>query len=149
VTLVAVLANPALTSGDRTRARIAMASEILGAPSYQITNLFPAPSHSTLDIPMIGKDRQVWMSGRPHIVESLVGCTEVLLAYGTTAPSGEARVHFREQVEWLDSLLLAAGLTRWMVGDLPRHPTRWQRYTSRAYPHLSFPDALAASLVQR
>ena len=62
-------------------------------------------------------------------------------------PSGPALGHFRLQVRWVGEVLAARGIeSAYCFGDGPRHPSRWQRYTSRAHPDLSFEEAAVASL---
>lgn len=70
----------------------------------------------------------------------------VLLAHGVCMPNGPAKRHFTAQTEWLHHQLDKHGLAPWQVGDGPRHPSRWQRYTSLHHPGASFPEALSLSL---
>jgi hypothetical protein len=145
--LRARLANaPLSTSGHRTQGRVAAASKIIGCESVVIVNLFSLPTRSVLDITMAGADEAGWTAARLAILEGLRRSEAILLGWGCAAPSGSARNHHRSQVEWLFAEVSATALPMWTVGGLPRHPSRWQRYTSRAYPALAFDDALARSL---
>lgn len=72
--------------------------------------------------------------------------THILLGYGTTEPTGPARLHHREQVAWLRRAIGERGLPIYQVGNGPRHPSRWQRWTFRTYPGVPFADALKLSL---
>jgi hypothetical protein len=148
--LLAILANaPASTSGDRTRRRVVAAKDILGCKSASITNLFAVPTANVVDIATTCVGAAEWQAMRPAIAEGITRADAILLAWGCTEPSGPARAHHRAQVAWLTQIIKRAGLPVWTVGGAPRHPSRWQRYTSRAYPSLAFNDALAISLDRR
>jgi hypothetical protein len=146
-TLVAVLANPPLTDGKRTLQRVSLAAELLGFDDVAVANLFSVPSHRTGAITELGIDADGWLAARGSLETCLGAGDGVLLAYGATSPSGEARVQFRQQVDWLHDRIAAEDLPTWHVGDGPRHPSRWQRWTYRAHPNVPFPDALRESLV--
>src|SRR5205085_3906422 len=88
------------------------------------------------------------MSARSPLAAEIGSADGLLLAYGATEPTGPARTHFRSQLEWVAERVEACGVAAWCVGDGPRHPSRWQRWTHRAHPGLPFPDALAQSLVR-
>lgn len=144
-TLLAVLANPPLTDGNRTVRRVDLATALLGFAQHRIANLFALPSHATGAIAHLGQDETGWAEARDALTDHLAAADGVLLAYGCTAPAGEARHHFRRQVDWLLDHSVAATIPSWCVGDGPRHPSRWQRWTSRSHPDLAFPDALRES----
>lgn len=146
-TLVAVLANPPLTDGKRTLRRVALAAELLGFDDVAVANLFSMPSHRTGAITELGTAEDGWLEARESLETCLGTGDGVLLAYGATSPSGEARVQFRQQVAWLHRRITARNLPTWHVGDGPRHPSRWQRWTYRAHPNVPFPEALRGSLV--
>lgn len=146
--LVAVLANPPLTSGARTIRRVELAAELLGFAGASIANLFALPSHATGAIAELGVGPEGWVAARPHLASQIRSAGGLLFAYGTTEPVGPARMHFRCQVAWAAAQVETRGVAAWRVGDGPRHPSRWQRWTSRAHPDLSFSAALALSLVQ-
>lgn len=146
-TLIAVLANPPLTDGKRTLRRVNLAAELLGFQEVAVTNLFAVPSHATGAIAELGITEDGWLSARSSLEACLDFGSGVLLAYGTTAPSGEARLQYRQQLAWLRDRIAARALPTWHVGDGPRHPSRWQRWTYRAHPDVSFPEALRSSLV--
>lgn len=147
-TLVAVLTNPALTDGRRTLNRVTMAAKLLGFDRLLVGNLFALPSHATGAITELGVSPHGWATSKSHLTDHLASSDGVLLAFGVTAPSGPARDHFRSQVRWLIERTVSLDLPTWQVGDGPRHPSRWQRWTSRAHPDLRFPEALRTSLVQ-
>jgi Protein of unknown function (DUF1643) len=147
-TLLAVLSNPPLTDGERTLRRVRLAAQLLGFKEAEVANLFAFPSHSTGAITTLGATPEGWTAARAPLQTSLDACNGVLLAYGLTPPTGLAKHHFQEQVEWLRISLAARALLTWRVGNGPRHPSRWQRWTCRANPELSFPDALRVSLVR-
>lgn len=147
-TLLAVLSNPPLTDGRRTLQRVELAVALLGLDRVVVGNLFAVPSHATGDITALGLGPEGWATARSHLADHLAACEGAILAFGVSAPCGEAREHFRSQVRWLRDRTVAAGLPTWQVGDGPRHPSRWQRWTSRAHPDLTFPEALRTSLVR-
>lgn len=146
-TLVAVLTNPPLTDGKRTLRRVALAAELLGFDDVAVANLFSVPSHATGAIAELGISEDGWLKARPPLEASLGVADGVLLAYGATSPTGEARLQFRNQVAWLHDRIAARTLPTWHVGDGPRHPSRWQRWTYRAHPEVPFPEALRNSFV--
>jgi hypothetical protein len=146
-TLVAVLSNPPLTDGMRSLRRVDTAARLLGFGDVAVTNLFSLPSHATRAIADLGATEDGWVAARTTLASCLASGNGVLLAYGATPPTGEARHHFRQQVLWLDGLLAHAALPVWHVGDSPRHPSRWQRWTHRAHPGVPFQEALSRSLV--
>lgn len=146
-TLVAVLTNPPLTDGKRTLRRVALAAELLGFGDVAVANLFSVPSHATGAIAELGITEDGWIAARAPLEACLGVGNGVLLAYGATSPTGEAGVQFRQQVAWLRSRIAALALPTWHVGDGPRHPSRWQRWTYRAHPDVAFPEALRDSFV--
>lgn len=146
--LVAVLANPPLTTGVRTTRRIQLAADLLGYSEVKVANVFALPSHATGEISAMGAAYEVWELALAALRAHLDSADGVLLAYGTREPGGMARSHFRAQVNWIRDRILVNGAPVWRVGDGPRHPSRWQRWTSRAYPGIPFKDALSLSLVR-
>jgi hypothetical protein len=147
--LVAVLANPALSDfGFRTRARVELAAEIIGCHEATIVNLFPMASRSSLSIAEMGGTVSPWLAARADISGALANADEILFGFGVTSPSGPAGAYYRAQVAWTKALVARAAAPPWMVGGQPRHPSRWQRHTSRAFPALAFADALRLVLCQ-
>ena len=147
-TLLAVLSNPPLTDGRRTLQRVELAVALLGFDRVVVGNLFGVPSHATGAISALGLGPEGWETARSHLDDHLAACDGALLAFGVSAPAGAARERFRRQVRWLLDRTVAVGLPTWQVGDGPRHPSRWQRWTARAHPDLAFPEALRTSLVR-
>lgn len=146
--LIAILANPPLTGGDRTRARVDRVRSMLGHQSAEIVNLFPEATHRTGAITRLGTDEALWVSARPSIESALTMADSVLLGYGLDEPAGAARSYHRAQVNWLYGALRVRKLPTYVVGEGPRHPSRWQRYTSRRHPDVPFEQALSLSLKQ-
>lgn len=146
--LTAVLFNPPLTTGARTVARVALAAKLLGHREAVIVNLFPLATKSVLEVNIIGKDFDLWLSARSEIAERIADGGDTLLAYGCQEPIGDVRGHFRAQIAWLHQQVRASGNRVWSVSDQPRHPSRWQRHTARSYPDLPFSAALELSLRQ-
>jgi hypothetical protein len=124
-----------------------MAARILGYERVEIVNLISVATDTVLDIAAAGDDQVSWLASRPQILNCLDHADAVLLGWGCTEPSGPARHHHRTQVEWLKSTLANRRLKTWTVGGTPRHPSRWQRYTARAYPGTPFSVALANALI--
>lgn len=144
--LLAVCSTPPLTSGTRTLNRLLMAQTILGFGRLEIANIFAIPTRSSGDISSLGTQASAWLESRPHLIAGLSNADGVMLAYGTTAPSGPARLHWRSQIEWLHQLVEELKIPVFTVSNEPRHPSRWQRYTFRTYPNLPFEEALAGAL---
>ena len=145
--LLAVLASPPLrTRGSRTLARLEQVAEILGYEQVEIVNLISVPTDTVLDVTRVGCERAPWLASRSSIISGLVRASAALLGWGLTEPSGPARLHHRSQVEWLSRELAQRTIPLWTVGGAPRHPSRWQRHTSRASPGILFSAALAQEL---
>ncbi|WP_208722094.1 hypothetical protein [Rhodococcus qingshengii] len=49
---------------------------------------------------------------------------------------------------WLTEEIADRSVPVWYVGDGPRHPSRWHRWTHRTYPEMPFIEALRNSIVQ-
>lgn len=109
-------------------------------------NLFSSPGRSVVEISTQGLSRAAWLAARPALGQVIEWSTDVLLAYGVSEPSGPAREHHREQVAWLLDGIASNGSVAHLVGGRPRHPSRWQRWTSRTHPDLEFVDALRLEL---
>ena len=145
--LLAILATPPLTtSGERTRRRLDLAAGILGCATVEIVNLIAVPTPDVLAIHEVGAVEVPWLAARGAIAEGLDRADEVLFGWGCALPAGPARRHHRAQVEWLAREARARGIEPWMVGETPRHPSRWQRHTTRAFPEMSFDQALPVVL---
>lgn len=144
--LVVVCANPSLGSGRATLARCELARSVLGSTSVRIANLFALPTHSVTEIAQVGAGEEGWLAARAGLQVALEGADLLLLAYGTTEPLGSARGHHRRQIAWLSQRTLLPSSHTLQVGDGPRHPSRWQRWTARAHPGLDFRTALAMSI---
>lgn len=146
--LLVVGASPPMTTGNRTRARCALAARLLSFESYRLENLLLVPTPDVLGLRHVGQDRSVWLAGRVLLAEALDHAQGVLLAYGISEPVGAARYHFRDQTAWLRDAVDKAMLPVWQVGDRPRHPSRWQRHTSRVSPGIPFPEALGGAFTR-
>lgn len=146
-TLLCILANPPVGNGARTRGRVELARELLDYQTAVIGNLFALPSHSVTDISVLGATPEGWVAARTELEAQLEQCAGVLLAYGTALPTGQARRHHRDQMQWLHDQLAVTTAPLYWVGDGPRHPSRWQRWTAHVHPMREFRAALADSLV--
>lgn len=122
-----------------------MAREILNANHVSTANLIKVPTRTVLEVSEVGSLSDPWQQARGSLASCISECDQILLAWGVTSPNGPARGWFREQVEWVHMRIALAGIPVWTVGGAPRHPSRWQRYTSREYPLLAFSEALAKS----
>lgn len=148
--LLAIGANPpAQTSGERTLARIAQARDLLGFQQVRIANLFALPSYRTSGLSELGSVAEGWLQARLQLEDEVSKADGILLAYGKSEPTGPARMHFRDQVSWLDLQIANHILPVWWVGGAARHPSRWQRYTCRTYPDLPYEAALPLALQSR
>lgn len=126
-----------------------MAREVLGFERVRLANLFALPSYRSGGLSELGATPDGWLAARAEMEQALSEASAVLLAYGIGEPTGPARAHFREQVAWLNERIEQHDLPTWWVGGAPRHPSRWQRYTWRAYPDLAFPEGLQRGLAVR
>lgn len=142
-TLLAVASNPPLgTSGLRTTRRIEQAQAALGFGESVVVNLFSLATYRSGEIAEAGATEAGWLAARPPVEDELGRADGVLLAYGTSAPAGAARLHFRGQVDWLFQQVAKAQVPAWWVGGSARHPSRWHRHSFRHYPGLDFAAAL-------
>ncbi len=147
--LLVVGLSPPTTSGARTRARVDMACRLLNQASLVMVNLYAFPTRDLGSLSEVGKERAGWDAARSGIEAGLGVAKDVLLAYGVRTPAHEAGRHFRRQVAWLEGELDQRGLAVWQVGDTPRHPSRWQRFTHRSAPGVPFETALRLALTLR
>jgi hypothetical protein len=146
--LLVIGANPPVSSGVTTLKRCALAASLLGLEMWEIKNLIPVASHNVIELAEAGKDAENWISGRALLVDGVSRATTVLLAYGVSEPSGAALNHHREQVAWLRDHLAGSTARTLQVGDGPRHPSRWQRWTYGNFPDLPFKEALLRSFTE-
>jgi len=137
---------PSTTTGDRTRRRVELLQELLDVPEIATANLFSIPTYRTGGIAQAGIEKRGWMEARPAISEAINRCTAVLLAYGGQAPSGPARLHFRDQLAWVQERIDARDLPVWTVGGRSLHPSRWHRHTYAEHPGVEFREALVRSV---
>lgn len=131
--LVAVLHSLPVGTGARTLVRVDTARRVLGLDTFSVANLYPArlaSSGQTAD------DAAVWAAGRHDVAVEMarVDSADVLLGYGVSLPTGLSRNLHRDQLRWLDALLLASGARAWTFGGRPHHPSRWQRVVYRHRP---------------
>ena len=145
--LLAILATPPLvTSGERTLARVRMAAEFIGSTSVIVGNLLEVATKDVREIATVGRAPECWRDSRESLEAGIAAADSVLFAWGCAEPTGPARHHHRAQVAWIMDVLQMRVLPYWTFGGRPRHPSRWQRYTSREHPGSPFSTALAASL---
>ncbi|TQO19927.1 uncharacterized protein DUF1643 [Rhodoglobus vestalii] len=144
--LAVVLSNPPTTCGLRTLQRVELARETLGYASVVAVNLFSISTYRTGGISAEGAVEAGWLDARPELLDVLSSADAVVLGYGCQEPSGPARLHFREQLAWLQEEIGNHNLPTWMLDGRPRHPSRWHRHTHASYPDLPFAEALVLAL---
>lgn len=145
--LLAILATPPETSGERTLKRLELARQILGFDSVRVVNVLDVATFRTDGISIVGNEVLPWVESRAAISAGLSGCDGVVLGYGVSEPMGAARLHYRSQIDWLWAELRASRFLIWSVEMPPRHPSRWHRLTHRLAPDLPFIDALGSVLL--
>lgn len=128
--LCAVLLNPPLTSGNRTRTAISRAAEILGSCGVTIVNLVDVPTSSSSALATTGIPVEDWIATRPSLSRAVNENNALLFGWGLTARLGRARRAAEEQITWLlDEASQAGHSGAWTVGEA-RHPSRWHQYTA-------------------
>ena len=146
--LLAILATPPETSGERTLKRLELACQILGFDSVRVVNVLDVVTFRTGGMSTAGKDEMPWLKSRAAISAGLAECDGVVLGYGVSEPTGTARRYYRTQIDWLWGELRASESLIWSVEMPPRHPSRWHRLTYKLEPDTLFPDALKSVLVR-
>jgi hypothetical protein len=134
--LAVILATPPeATTGRATLRRVEMAASHLGYKSFRVGNLLTVPTIDVNDIAIRGRDETVWMSSRPNLQCAIESASLVLLAFGCSLPSGAARLHMRNQLDWLFECMNGAQISDVVTfGGRTRHPSRWQRFTTLIAP---------------
>lgn len=80
--LLAILATPPETSGERTLKRLELARQILGFDFVRVVNVLDVPTFRTNGISIVGKEVLPWVESRAAISAGLAGCDGVVLGYG-------------------------------------------------------------------
>lgn len=143
--LLCILANPPIGSGERTLARLERARPLLGFKTMRIGNLFATASTDVTAISVLGVVPDGWLEAREQLAPAIASCDGALLAYGVAEPTGPARARQRGQLRWLTEQLMERGCPVYQLGDGPRHPSRWQRWTAQHHASLPFTAALQES----
>lgn len=143
--LLCILANPPIGSGERTLARLEQARFLLEFKTLCIGNLFATASTDVTAISALGDVPDGWLEAREQLAPAIASCDAVLLAYGVNEPTGPARAYRREQLRWLTDNLIENSRPVFQLGDGPRHPSRWQRWTARHHAGLPFITGLQVS----
>lgn len=149
--LVAVLLNPPMNGGRRTNERLKVVRDYLECDAVRIVNLYPGATKDLAGLAEVACDPSVWLKHRSVIAEELRQCNEVLLGWGVSLPAGAARIQMIAQVGWVADELRMIGIVPWIVGDGPRHPSRWHQYVSDRYGRTSggsFVERVRECLVQ-
>lgn len=126
--------------------RVELACATLRYDRVIVENLFATPSRSTNDISLLGRSENGWVAARQPLMRALAQANGVLLAYGMTEPTGIARSLHRDQVAWLKLQIAMQALPVFQLGDGPRHPSRWHRWTSRTHSDVPLSEAIHRSL---
>lgn len=145
-TLLAILATPPETSGERTLKRLELAQKILGFDRVEVANVLDVATYRTNGMNVAGVEAQPWLQSRSLIERRLDECAGVLLGYGVSEPTGPARIHFRNQIDWLWGELKGRASPIWSVEMPPRHPSRWHRLTFKVAPGVPFAEVLPSVL---
>lgn len=142
--LVAILHSLPSGGGKPTIRRVDLARQALGCTSSSIANIFPAKLAGVRDMSVPGAEA-IWHLGRIQIEGEVArhDTSDVLLGYGVSEPGGVLRSQFREQMAWLESLLIASGHRVWTFGGRPTHPSRWQRVVFRERPGRAIEQVVA------
>lgn len=150
--LCAVLLNPPLTSGNRTRGAIYRAAELLGNNCVTVTNLVGVATSSSSALATASVPMEEWFAARPSLIRAVSESNALLFGWGLTAHLGAARQAVQEQIKWLlDEAYRAGHSEAWAVGDA-RHPSRWHQYTADLHGRTSggsSDDRLLAVLEKR
>lgn len=128
--LIAVLLNPPTGDGKRTNKHLQIASENLRCDAIEIVNLYPGTTKNLAELGRTASHPHVWIEHRTVIATALSQGDEVLLGWGVSLPAGHARKHMAEQIQWVIEELHSNGIEPWVLGDGPRHPSRWHQYVS-------------------
>lgn len=130
-TLVAVLLNPPEGQGTPTRRHLGIVAVELGCTRVEITNLFPTPTRNAAALSGVAYQQKNWIEHRPQIRAALtLPDSEILLGWGVSTLRGPAGLHLQSQVLWTLAEIKLLGRTAWIIGDGPRHPSRWHQYVS-------------------
>lgn len=136
--LVAVLASPPLTSGQRTMRQLHQAQGLLDCDEVVVANLFALPAQDLPALSQIGSDPDAWIMARPQLAQVLNETSVLLAAWGLPALSGAAAGHHRRQLVWFREQAEQRGHhLAWTVGGQPRHPSRWHQYMSDRHARTS------------
>ena len=123
--------NPPSGSGTASLRHLNVARQILNFEEVQVTNLFSVPTRSVTDIAEVGQHPEGWTWARESLAQSIENADDVLIAWGLGGFGGAARTHCSAQIDWVYQELNNRGIDEvWMVGNPPRHPSRWHQYVS-------------------
>lgn len=146
--LVAILHSRPVSSGAATLRRVDIARRALHCDAAVVANLVAARL-TDVNALNTSTEFEAWARGRDDIQRALdeSGTTDVLLGYGVQQPSGDQRIMFRNQIEWLAAQLEDRRLRVWAFGGRPTHPSRWQRVVYRHMPGGSVEDLASILLL--
>jgi hypothetical protein len=129
--LCVVLACPPTTNGVRTLRMVGRVAEVMGYNEIRHVNLFSWASRDLRDLGRQGADAAGWLEARAPLARTLTQTDALLCAWGVVEPSGIARQHHRDQLNWFLTAARDLGFkTAMTIGGAPRHPSRWHQYVS-------------------
>jgi hypothetical protein len=130
-TLGALLLNPPLTAGTRTRRNLGVAADLLGCDVVEVANLFAVATKDLAVINLVGKAGEGWTLARPRISEVIAKADHLLAAWGVGGLGGPAATRQREQLDFVHGAARAMKHDLiWTLDGQPRHPSRWHQYVS-------------------
>ena len=128
--LVALLLNP--KTGDSittTEKNVSIAAKILGAETFEMTNLSSVATKDGPELNSIAINRDVWSPARQEIADAISRADLILAAWGKQQFAGKARREFGDQCVWVLAELERHRFNYVVTLDgLPRHPSRWRMY---------------------
>lgn len=133
-TLGALLLNPPITDGRRTRANLEVAARILGCSRVEIANLFSVPTQDVTSMNPVAKDSEGWLAAHGDLSRVIASADVLLGGWGVRGLSGSAARQRRTQILFVGNQAGIYGRTHlWTVGGQPRHPSRWHQFVSDRY----------------
>jgi hypothetical protein len=129
--LGAILISPPFGTGARTIKNLGVAAGLLDCSDVHIGNLFPLATANSPSVGLAGTEWDSWLPAQERLSAVLADCDELLFAWGVSVQRSPAKDHFERQVRWVhQEAARFAHHSAWIVGDGPRHPSRWQQFVS-------------------
>jgi hypothetical protein len=129
--LGAILINPPVGNGARTLSNLGVAARPLKCSELRVGNLFHIATANSSAIGFVGWEWDIWLPARENIVSVLAESDEILFAWGVSKLRAPVSEHFDRQVRWVSrEAARCSHRSAWIVGDGPRHPSRWHQFVS-------------------